>query len=189
MTKAPVPLWNLSAVNTLETALMPSSKGYTLIELIVVVILLGMIFSFAAPKFRDAVLADDLKSATRRLIGKIMEMRSEAIQKHVDQYLNFDLDKNGYWPVSGDVTPEGRTLAHENNAVYLPGSVRITDIWFKDIGKKMAGDAAIRFTKDGYAQQSAIHLESEDGREFTIVVNQFLPKVKVIESYVEVEDI
>jgi len=167
---------------------MPNSKGYTLIELVVVVILLGMIFSFAAPKFRDAVLTDDLKSATRRLIGKIRELRSESIQKNVDHYLNFDLEKNGYWHMSGDVTPEGHTSARDNNTVYLPGTVRITDIWFKDKGKKMAGDTAIRFTKNGYAQQSAIHLESEDGREFTIVVNQFLPKIKVIESYVEFED-
>lgn len=168
---------------------MPNSKGYTLIELIVVVILLGLIFSFAAPKFRDAVLTDDLKSATRRLIGKIRELRSDAIQKHVDYYLNFDLEKNGYWLVSGNVTPEGHTSAPDNNAVYLPDTVRITDIWFKDKGKKMAGDTAIKFTKNGYAQQSAIHLESEDGREFTIVVNQFLSKVKVFESYVEFEDI
>jgi hypothetical protein len=52
----------------------------------------------------------------------------------------------------------------------------------------MAGNIAIRFTKIGYAQESAIHLESEDGREFTLVVNQFLQKVKVMENYVEFEE-
>jgi prepilin-type N-terminal cleavage/methylation domain-containing protein len=168
---------------------MPNAKGYTLIELIVVVILIGIIFSFAAPKFRDAVLSDDLKSATRNLIGEIRKLRSESIQSHVDHYLNFDLEKNGYWHMSGRATPEGGTSARDNSMVYLPGDVRITDVWLKDKGKKIAGETAIKFTKNGYAQQSAIHLESEDGREFTIVVNQFLPEVKVIERYVEFEDI
>ena len=53
----------------------------------------------------------------------------------------------------------------------------------------MSGKAAIRFTKKGYAQQSAIHLESDDGRQYTVIVNAFLPKVEVIEKYVEFEDI
>ena len=167
---------------------MLNPKGYTLIELVVVVVLLGMIFSFAAPKFRDAVLTDDLKSTTRKLIGKIRELRTESIQSHRDQYLNFDLEKNRYWHVSGSTAPEQKTPAPDNAVVNLPGTVRITDIWFKDKGKKIAGETAIRFTKNGYAQQSSIHLESQDGREFTIVVNQFLPEVKVIESYVEFED-
>lgn len=177
------------SAQTLRIVRMPkNSKGYTLLELIVVVVLLGMVFSFTAPKFRDAVLNDSLKSATRILIGKINVLRSSAIQENTDYFLKFDLEKNEYWHEYATSSAEGKKSDYEKSVESLPHDVRITDIWFKDKGKKMAGEPVIRFTKRGYAQQSAIHLESEDGREFTILINQFLPKTKVMEDYVEFED-
>lgn len=165
------------------------SKGYTLIELMVVVVLLGIFFSFTAPRFRDAMLTDSLKSTTLRLTGKIINLRSNAMQKHVDHRLNFDLEKNEYWYESADVTVEGSELAHEDTVEHLPRDIRIIDIWIKGQGKKTAGYAVIKFTKKGYTQQSAIHLESEDGRVFTIVLSPFLQKAKVMENYIEFEDL
>jgi len=163
-------------------------KGYTLIELIVVIVLFGIIFSFAAPKFRDAVLTDSLKNVTRDLIGKIKILRSDAILESQDYFLRFDLEKNEYWHENANSTPKGKEFDYKASVERLPSDVRITDIWIRDRGKQMAGDITIRFTKIGYAQESAIHLESEDGREFTLVVNQFLQKVKVMENYVEFEE-
>ena len=165
-----------------------STKGYTLIELIVVIVLLGLIFSIAAPRFRDAVLSDNLKSTTRKLIGLIKELRSDAIQKRTDQILFFDLESNMYWYGPADMTEEGRDLFRKKNVTELPHDVRITDIWTKGGGKKMAGELPIRFHKKGYVQQSAIHLESEDGREFTLLLRTFLPGVKVFDKYVEFEE-
>ncbi len=169
--------------------MLKNSKGYTLIELIVVIVLVGIIFSFAAPKFREAVLTDSLKNATRDLIGKINGLRSDAILESENYFLQFDLEKNEYWHEYANSTAEGKERDKEKSVKQLPSDVRITDIWIKDKGKQMAGDIAIRFTSAGYAQKAAIHLESEDGREFTLVVNQFLPKVKVMENYVDFEDI
>lgn len=166
-----------------------NSKGYTLIELIVVIVLLGIIFSFTAPKFRDAVLTDSLKNVTRDLIGKINILRNDAILESKDYLLRFDLEKNEYWHENTNSTPKGKEFDYIKSVKRLPSDVRITDVWIKDRGKQMSGDIAIRFTRIGYAQESAIHLESEDGREFTLVVNQFLQKVKVMENYVEFEDI
>ncbi len=163
-------------------------KGYTLMELMVVVVLLGILFSFTAPRFRDAVLTDSLKSATLRLTGTIINLRSNAIQTHVDHRLVFDLEKNEYWYESVDVTAEGSALAHEDTVAHLPHDVRIIDIWIKNHGKIMSGDATIKFTKKGYTQQSAIHMESEDGRVFTLVLSPFLQKVTVMENYIEFEE-
>ncbi len=67
--------------------------------------------------------------------------------------------------------------------------MRILDIWLKGKGKKVAGEAAIRFNKKGYVQQSVIHLASEDGRQFTLVLSPFLGRVRILERYVEFEDV
>ena len=163
-------------------------KGYTLIELIVVISLIGIIFSLVAPKFRSAVLTDNLKSATRKLVGRINQVRSDAIYKHTDYFLKFCLEKNEYWYEYADVTAEGSSLAYKNTVEYLPRNVCITDIWIKGTGKQKTEEIAIKFTKNGYAMQSAIYLESKDGRKFTILVNQFLTKIKIMEDYVEFED-
>ncbi|MBW1852327.1 MAG: prepilin-type N-terminal cleavage/methylation domain-containing protein [Deltaproteobacteria bacterium] len=80
------------------------TKGYTLIELIVVIVLLGMIFTLTAPKFRDAILTDNLKSTTRKLVGKIKALRNKTIQNHEAQILRFDLESNMYWVESADMS-------------------------------------------------------------------------------------
>ena len=166
-----------------------NAKGYTLIELIVVVVLLGIFFSFTAPKFRDAVLTDDMKSTALRLVGKVQELRSDAIRNNIDYRLKFDLEKNEFWHEHTDVTAEGSELAHDTHVESLPQEIRIADIWIRGSGKIMSGETAIRFTKKGYAQQTAIHLESEDGQQYTVIINPFLPKVEVVEKYIEFEDL
>ncbi len=166
---------------------MKQAKGFTLIELIVVVVLLGLIFSFAAPRFRDTILSDSLKNATRKMVNLIRNTRNVAVRQHLDYLLFFDLEKNEYWYETGDMTEEERTGAREK-AEKLPDEVRITDIWIRDKGKEMGGNVSLKFRKEGYTQQSAIHLESEDGKNFTIAVCPFIPKVEVLDDYVEFEN-
>jgi general secretion pathway protein H len=86
------------------------------------------------------------------------------------------------------MSEEERVISQEK-ASSLPSGVSIIDVWLKGKGKKMAGETGIRFTKKGYVQQSAIHLGSEDGRRFTLVLSPFLGRVQVLENYVEFEDV
>lgn len=164
-------------------------KGYTLIELIVVIILIGLVFSITAPRFQDAILTDNLKNTTRKLISKINELRSEAVQRQEYRLLCFDLGSNMYWDGPGNMTEEERDVYREKRATYLPQGVTITGISFVDKEKSAGGEVDILFNKKGYAQQSAIHLESEDGREFTILLRPFLPGVRVFEKYYEFEEL
>jgi len=159
-------------------------KGYTLVELAVVAVLIGLMMTLAAPRLRNALLTDDLKAVARKMIGVIKNLRSEAIREQRDYALNFDLDSNRFWISFRSMTDEERAVAREEGSS-LPADVRIHDVWIKGDGKKVEGETRIRFTRRGYTQQSAIHLSSEDGREFTLVLSPFLGKVKVIERYVD----
>ena len=161
-------------------------KGYTFIELTVVVFLIGLTLVLTVPKFRYAVLTDDLKATVRRMVGTIRSLRNEAIREQKIYALHFDLESNRFWIESAGMTEEERAEAYEK-PFRLPESIRILDVWSKERGKKVDGIAAIRFTKKGYIEQSVIHLAAEDGREFTLVLSPFLGKVKVFEKYVDVE--
>ena len=169
------------------TTALKGQKGYTLIELTVVIVLIGLMFAFAVPRFRLDLLTDNLKLTVRRMVGTIKGLRNEAIREQKTFVLHFDLESNRFWVDSTGMSEEERALAHEK-ASLLPKGIRVLDIWLKGRGKKMTGEAVIVFNNRGYVQQSAIHLASDDDRNFTLVLSPFMGRVKVFDEYVEFED-
>lgn len=165
-----------------------NSKGYTLIELIVVMVLVGLTLTLTIPRFRYALLTDDLKTTTRKMIGMINNLRNEAIREQRDYILRFDLGSNRLWVDSPALTDQERMMAREK-AFSLAKGVRVLDIWFKGEGKKMTGETGIKVNRKGYVQPSVIHLGSEEGKGFTLVLNPFLGKVSILENYVDFEDL
>ena len=159
-------------------------KGYTLVELIVFVLLIGLVLTLAAPRLRNALTGDNLKGAARKMIGIINNLRNEAIREQMDYALNFDLEVNRFWISSGSMTDEERAVVREEGS-NLPGDIHIDDVWMKGKGKIVEGVTRIRFTRRGYTRKSAIHLSSEDGRALTLVLSPFFGKVKVINKYVD----
>jgi general secretion pathway protein H len=146
--------------------------------------LIGLTVALTVPRFRYAMLTDDLRATVRKMVGKIRDLRTNAIGEQKAYKLRFDLESNRYWGESEDITDEDRNLA-DQKGTQLPKGVRILDVWTKARGKAVEGSPAIYFTKKGYFEPSAIHIAAEDGREFTLVLRPFLGKVKVLEKYVE----
>ena len=160
-------------------------KGYTLIELAVVVILIGLFLGLSIPRFQYAIVSDDLKATIRRIVGTVKGLRNEAIREQQVYIFHLDLESNRLWIESPGIGEEERALARER-AFKLPRGVRILDVWCKGKGKKVNGEVAIRFSKKGYVEQTVIHLGAEDGREFTLVLNPFLGTIKVYDKYVDI---
>ncbi len=165
-----------------------NKKGYTLIELMVVIVLLGLMFTIATPRIRDALFRDELKGATRQMVGLITQLRNEAIREHKDYILHFDLESNRFWFDSPSMTEEERARVAAD-ASPLPGQVYIMDVRISGEGKIMHGEVGIRINKKGYIQQSVIHLGTEDNREFTLLLSPFLRRVEVYDKYIEFEEI
>lgn len=163
------------------------AQGYTLIELIVVLVLVGLLGSLTLPRLRHAVFSDDLQTAVRRLAGVVRDLRNEAQRQQTDFLLRFDLDAARFWIETRDMTPEGRGYARDKSSG-LPAGVGISDVWLENEGTISAGDATIVITRKGYVQPSAIHLRDDGGREFTLRFQPFLPKEEVYDGYVDFRD-
>lgn len=159
-------------------------KGYTLIELALVVFLLGLMLFLAVPRVRDGLINDVLAGAVRKTTGAVRVLRADAVREQVDYALQLDLNNNAFWTYSLDMTPEKRQERKEA-AYHFPAGVKIADISQPGLGKKTDGEATVRFYKQGHIQPTVIHLARED-RSATIVLAPFLSTIKVYEKYVEV---
>jgi prepilin-type N-terminal cleavage/methylation domain-containing protein len=163
-----------------------NSKGYTLIELIVVVVLIGLMLFIAMPRVREAILQDNLKSAVRRITGMASELRTGAIGDFMDKVLVFDLTNEQYWTYSVDMTPE-KKAAQKKGAIGIPVGVHIEDIQQSGQDRKIDGEVTVSFSRRGYVQPTVIHLVQDD-RHCTVVMQPFLSIIQVFERYVDYDE-
>jgi prepilin-type N-terminal cleavage/methylation domain-containing protein len=160
-----------------------TDRGYTLIELSVVVLLVGLMLLIAVPQVRDTLLNDDLKTATRQLVGAARELRNEAVREQVDYLLYLDLNQPGFWTCSADTTAEKQAEIRKR-AVRFPEGIRIAGVRHPEEVRKTEGETSVRFFRKGYVEPTVVHLV-KDERTFTLVFNPFLQAVGVHEKYVD----
>lgn len=163
-------------------------QGYTLIELTLVIMLVGLMMGLSVPKIRSLLIADNLKSSTLRIIGLINELRSDAVRENRLYFLHVNMGSNLIWVGFEGMSQEESELA-QKNAFSLSQDVNIVDVWRMDKGKEVDGEVIVRISRKGYLEYSIIHLEDDDGREFSIVLQPFLGNIKSYDRYVENEDI
>ena len=163
---------------------VPGQRGYTLIEISVVIVLVGVILLLAVPRVQDAVSSDRMRTAVRNLTGAARDLKAGAVREQVDHYLHLDLDRRVVWNTRDDMTAEVRT-ARRSQARPLPSGVRVADVALADEGKKNRGEVVIRFFSQGYVQPAAIHLTDEE-RTMTLIFQPFLSTFEVKDSYVDV---
>jgi prepilin-type N-terminal cleavage/methylation domain-containing protein len=160
-----------------------TNRGYTLIELSVVMLLVGILLMISAPRIRDTLLNDDLKVATRRFVGAARELRNESVRERTDSILHIDFNGPALWSTTADTTAERRAELRKK-AVRLPEGIRIVDIRQANAAKKTEGEAVIRFFRKGYATPTVIRLAKGD-RTFSLVFHPFIQAVSVYESDVD----
>ena len=165
--------------------MLHKTKAYTLIELTVVVFLIGLILALTIPRVQHGLLTDDLKAATRRMIGTIKSLREMAVRDQRGYRLHFDMESNRYWIEWDTMTIEEQAEARQNPSK-LPVDVRILDICRPDTGKKDTGETAIYFTKKGYVEYAVIHLGTNNDRAHTIVLSPFMDTIKTYDGYVDI---
>jgi prepilin-type N-terminal cleavage/methylation domain-containing protein len=161
--------------------------GYTLLELIVVMALIGIVFFFAIPRFEASFFVDDAKQSSRWLIGKLQTLREEALRTRRQQVLHIDLDGNRLWETTEAMTPEEAERA-VRRAQRLPGGGRVVSVDFPHRGRVNAGRADIRFSRDGHSDRVLIHLQHGDTYT-SFLLEPFLSQVKMFDRVVGFDDV
>lgn len=163
----------------------PSPRsGFTLLELIVVCALIGMLLVAAVPGFRQAVVQDELRSDSRKLIGYIRGVREKTMRDQQPRLLIFDFSENRvfYQPETA-----GDDKEQESPILKLTQEVSLRDLWTKSGGKKDAGRVEVRVSRQGYMDRSVVHLENRDGDGVSLLLFPFSTDIEVRDGYYEPE--
>lgn len=122
-----------------------SHRGFTLIEAMVVVAMLGIVAAIAAPSFTGFIGTMNAKAAAFDLISDLTTARSEAIKRNADTTL---VPISGNWSNGWQIAAEG-TILRERGA--LASSITVTGapgagVQFRSNGRLRDDETLTRWT-------------------------------------------
>ena len=170
-------------------AVLRSSAGFTLLEISLVLLIMGVILTLVLPRLRDPGRAE-LLSQSKRLVNIFKLLRSEAVLNGYAYRLNYDLDAQRYW-VTADESADLGDFVHELGS--LARGTQLTDpVGFTDIvmptlaGKVNQGQIYTVFYPDGSVDPTVIHLATP--REaYTLWLNPMNGRLNIAVGYHDVE--
>jgi len=162
------------------------NAGFTLIELIVVIALMGLMLLFSLPRLHNNPFLNDTKESSRWLISKVQSLKESAMRDQKRYTLHFDLDSGRVWETNETMSAEDieNTIM---DSYALPGDLRIIDIEYPSIGKIYSGQAKITFHKAGYTNKALVHLQDGD-TYLSFLIEPFLPDVEFFDKYASFDD-
>jgi type II secretion system protein H len=168
---------------------MRNKEGFTLIELMVVIALIGVVLLLAVPTTRDALTVNDLKKASRRFIGLERQLRVDAVRDQVNYVLVLDVPSGGYFVIADDMTAEKVLEVEKTQTRKFAKDVTVLDVVRRQDEKIKDGKVKIHFGKNGTSSPLVLHLAHNEER-MTLAVNPFLGVTAIYDEYktISVED-
>ncbi|MDG2305474.1 MAG: prepilin-type N-terminal cleavage/methylation domain-containing protein [Candidatus Binatia bacterium] len=135
MVEKPAPTSSSPADGGLDRTGRRGAAGFTLIELVIVLVIVGMGAALVAPAINSGMRTREVRSGVRALAGAFKTMQSEAIQSGKVQVLLID-------PVENQLVVEGT-----ERSIGLGDVVRLAK--FGDVMIDAMGVARVRFFPNG----------------------------------------
>lgn len=150
-----------------------SIKGFTLVELLVVLFLIGLMLSIAIPSFMHTVEALKFKATARHIVSTLKFARNTAVFKQKYQAVGFDIDNNLYYLEGGGITEDENTLSRSLKTFKLPSDVYIKSVEMTE-ERIESGKGNILFYPDGSSSSGAIIVRNKrTDEDFRIEVDFF----------------
>lgn len=161
--------------------------GFTLIELTVVMALISIMLFVTLPRVKSDIFVDQTKKTSRWLLASVRYLKEASIRDQSDHTLHVDMDNGKIW-MSSALKAEEMPEKEVSGGLTLADSIRIRDVAFAGNRKMTHGVVQIQFYAKGYSDNAMIHVVNDDGRELSYHIPPFLPHMKILEDYVDLED-
>ncbi len=152
-------------------------NGFSLIELIIVMVITGVVLSFVLPNFRafnPLSPADNVLGKTVQLIDRL---KIQAMTEYRDYVMHVDLAQGLIW-ISHDTMDEDQTDDAKNSGIRFSGDTILLGVEYPQPLPHDTDQFLIRFYKKGYSDMALIHLKNDD-EDVTLVIEPFLANAEL----------
>jgi general secretion pathway protein H len=177
----------ISAIKYMHVLKAPrGSKGFSLLELIVVLLIIGLIMSLVTPRLVGSLTKLNLKTSAQKISASLRYARSQAVSGQTIYYAGFDFEKNGmlikaekplddedpYLTDGIEAMETDHTKAREYRAesYFLPDGVRIEKAMTTN-DEIDSGLFTIVFYPAGNSSGGSVVLIDEKDRRFRVSVD------------------
>jgi len=177
-----------ACVNRRGSGSFPIRNGFTLLELLVVIIIVSLMFSTLFIALENPLLRGDLKLAARMVINEVSRARAEAAYTSRDIALRFNLEENVMYRV--ELKPPAKEGFENKEEVLLRGKTLPPGVRFVDLvigaGEKIRfGEADLRVFGNGTMDRTLIHIRDEDNEVLTLTLDPLTGDVGIQDGYVD----
>ena len=164
---------------------MANKKGFTLLEMLVVLVLISLVTALVAPRLTSPLGNLQLKTAVKKIAGSLRYARSLAASEKVNRVCDFDFE-NQKVTISSESEPgagddSGSPEVGRGITYVLPEGVHLK--------KAYAGDVAVGngifqvvFFANGSSSGGDIVLSSDNGRAMLIHIDFITGMVEIAKS-------
>ena len=146
------------------------ARGFTLLELIVVLAIAGLLFSLGGPSVRTLSATMEYRDAVRQIVSAAKNARRDAFAQGIPMDLLIDTDRNRY-----ALSADSPSLSADQ-FVALPEALDITVVYAAEVSPK-PGLAAIRFYPAGGSSGGEISVARPSGAGVHLTIDWLLGDV------------
>ncbi len=174
----------------IELKYNPRGNGFSLIELIVVIVIISIFMVYAVPKI-GANTKMNLNKTARKIAGAIIYTRNEAIFKNKRLRLRYNIDEGSYSIKELVVTEEGLEQVDYAGVddIKLEDGIAFMDVVTSDGITQTLGEAYTHFFNSGMVESTLIHLKNDNDQVKTLEINVLTGEVDIHDDYYDGESI
>jgi type IV fimbrial biogenesis protein FimT len=140
-------------ISNSNVSLRGKAFGFTMVELMITLVIIGILATIAVPSFRDFVRTQRVKSASFELVAALTLTRSEAIKRNTNITMT---QASGGWQNGWSISAGGQALRTQNayNGVSIADSANAAAVTFNRDGR--LASAPTSFTVGASSASSAV---------------------------------
>jgi len=164
-----------------DLILLRNNRGFTLIEMVVVLALVALLLAVTLPRLAVNPFSDTKRQTTLWIASKIQQLKEQSLRAARNHTLHIDIDTGQLWSTHAGMRADEIDQARKAGYT-LPEGARIEYVEFPQSATQTTGEAEILFFDKGYSQMALIQARFANTSRRAFLIEPFLPRVKIYEE-------